>query len=508
VSRRLLVATLSVAGSCVLAIDAAGPDVASPVPNLSQQTPLRRELVQDLDRIFDDPALARALVAARVESLGHGGRGPDGVVLYDRNAQQLVVPASNMKILTVAAAADTLGWDYRYETRLEALGPVSDGVLRGDLVVTGTGDPSIGSPDGSHGPIFLDWARALDHAGIRRIDGRLIGDDTAFDDEGRGAGWAWDFLSAGYAAPVGALVYNESAAVARVTPGSTAGSAARVDVGPPGHALDVRSDVVTGPPGSVADISVARMPGNPTLALRGRVPAGGAAVDETVAVENPTTFFVEGLRLALSSRGVAVTGGAWDVDDVSPAPAGGARRTIAVHVSAPLSVLAGHAMKASRNLYAESFLKTIGRVAGNTGSTAAGREVVQRTLSGWGIPLDAVVMYDGSGLSRYNYLTASAIVSVLRHAWRSERLRGPFVAALPVGGRDGTLDIRMRGTSLDRNVQAKTGTLSNVRALSGYLETADGEKLVFSIIANHFTAATSAVDGVVERALERLVGGK
>jgi D-alanyl-D-alanine carboxypeptidase/D-alanyl-D-alanine-endopeptidase (penicillin-binding protein 4) len=130
---------------------------------------------------------------------------------------------------------------------------------------------------------------------------------------------------------------------------------------------------------------------------------------------------------------------------------------------------------------------------------------VARTLAEWGVASDAVVMFDGSGLSRYNYVTAEALTTLLERVWRDERLRGPFVAALPVGGHDGTLDERMKNSVLNRRVQAKTGTISNVRALSGYLETTSGEKLVFSMVANHFTASSAEVDAVMERALERLV---
>jgi D-alanyl-D-alanine carboxypeptidase/D-alanyl-D-alanine-endopeptidase (penicillin-binding protein 4) len=130
--------------------------------------------------------------------------------------------------------------------------------------------------------------------------------------------------------------------------------------------------------------------------------------------------------------------------------------------------------------------------------------VARETLTGWGIPAEAFVMNDGSGLSRYDYTTADTVVAMLRHIWRDERLRGPFVAALPVGGHDGTLDTRMRGTILDGRVEAKTGTISNVRALSGYMETKSGERVVFSIIANNFTAPTGQIDAIVERALARV----
>jgi serine-type D-Ala-D-Ala carboxypeptidase/endopeptidase (penicillin-binding protein 4) len=143
-------------------------------------------------------------------------------------------------------------------------------------------------------------------------------------------------------------------------------------------------------------------------------------------------------------------------------------------------------------------------VAGSAGTTAAGRDVVRDTLGQWGIPADAFVMYDGSGLSRYNYVSADTIVAILKHVWDDPRLRGAFVAALPVAAHDGTLDTRMKGTVLDAHVQAKTGTISNVRSLSGFLEAASGEKIVFSIIANNFTVPSAQIDAIAERALTRL----
>ena len=201
---------------------------------------------------------------SRVESLGSRGSlstGPTRLI-YARNAERLVVPASNMKLLTIAAAADALGWDYRYETRLEAAGTIANGTLTGDLVVVGSGDPSIGSPDGGHAPLFLEWAEALRRAGIQRVDGRIVGDDDAFDDEGLGAGWAWDNLAAGYSAPVGALNFNENAAVARVSAAtSAAGRPARVEFGPAGHGLELRDEVVTGQAGSPIDLMFVRKPG-------------------------------------------------------------------------------------------------------------------------------------------------------------------------------------------------------------------------------------------------------
>lgn len=494
-TRRLIFAAVAAlsAGACA-GLPARSPAATGPPAAAAAGTPI--------DHLLDDPVLARALVAVRIESLG------DGRVVYARNSARLVVPASNLKLLTVAVAADRLGWTYRYATRLEAAGTVAGGVLHGDLVVVGGGDPSIASQGFGAAPLFAEWAGALRQAGIGRVDGRLIGDDRAFDDEGLGAGWSWDYLGAGYAAPTGALSYNENVAVVRAWPAATVGDTARVELSPPGNLLQVTDDLTTGPAGSDVSVTLQRLPDSPHLTIRGSVPAGGGMVIRTAAVDNPTKFFVEGLRLALADRNIPVSGGAWDIGDVADPPPTAGRHLIARHESQSLSSLAGYCLKVSQNVYGETFLKTLGLSTGKPGSVEGGRQVAIQTLTAWGIPADSYVMDDGSGLSRYDYVTADTIVAVLRHVWRDERLRGPFVAALPVAGRDGTLASRMKGTILDDNVEAKTGTLANVRALSGYLETRAGEKLVFSIIVNNFTAPASDVDRIVEQVLETAAHGE
>jgi D-alanyl-D-alanine carboxypeptidase/D-alanyl-D-alanine-endopeptidase (penicillin-binding protein 4) len=415
------------------------------------------------------------------------------------------MPASNLKIATLAVAADRLGWDHRFETRLEAVGMVQAGVLDGDLVVTGVGDPTIGSGDAGHAPLFLEWAEALRAAGITRVDGDVIGDDNAFDDETLGAGWAWDYLAAGYAAPVSALSYNENVAVVRIAPAMVVGSPAVVTLTPPGHRLELTNQVATLPSGSATAIELLRLPGSAQLLARGGIAVGAASIVRTAALDNPTLSFVEAFRLALDSRGIGLSGRARDIDDVAAPLTSGERLPIARRESAPLSSLIAYSMKESQNFYAEMIFKSLGRGDGRPGSAEGARQVMRDTLTSWGVPPESMVLYDGSGLSRYNYATAESLTRILAHVWQDERLRGPFVAALPVGGHDGTLSGRMRNAALDRRVQAKTGTIANVRALSGYLEGNSGEKFAFAIIANNYTAPNTQVDAAVERALERLL---
>ncbi len=160
-------------------------------------------------------------------------------------------------------------------------------------------------------------------------------------------------------------------------------------------------------------------------------------------------------------------------------------------------------MKLSQNLYAETLLKTVGAGAG-PGTTEAGRESVREVLTAWGIPHNAYIIADGSGLSRYNYVTAEALVTVLEKMHDLPRHAEAFEATLPIAGRDGTLDSRMKGTLAEGNVRAKTGFLANVRALSGYVSTRDDELLAFSIIANNFDVRPQVIDDLIDRAVERL----
>jgi D-alanyl-D-alanine carboxypeptidase/D-alanyl-D-alanine-endopeptidase (penicillin-binding protein 4) len=398
---------------------------------------------------------------------------------------------------------------------------VTNGILAGDLVVTGDGDPSIAAQDLRAAPLFGEWAEALRSAGIRRIDGRILGDDGAFDDQTLGAGWAWDYLAAGYAAPSSALSYNENVAVLRIRSATSEGAPAAIETGPPGHGLELVNEVTTTSAGTPTSIVLSRLPGSARLTVRGTIPIGSGAVIRTTAVDNPTAYFVEALRLALIESGILVSGVAADADTLPAMALAGSRRAIAEHRSAPLSALIGYAMKVSQNFYGDMLLKAVGRSAGGSvggagansgvgagsvvGSVEAGRQVVRETLTAWGLPVDSLVMYDGSGLSRYNYVSADLLVGVLKRAWTDERLRGPFVASLPVGGHDGTLEARMRAGTLDRRIQAKTGTIANVRSLAGYALTASGDRLVFAIVGNHFTAPNAQIDAITERLLEELV---
>jgi D-alanyl-D-alanine carboxypeptidase/D-alanyl-D-alanine-endopeptidase (penicillin-binding protein 4) len=425
------------------------------------------------------------------------------VTLYALNPRRLLVPASTMKIVTLAAAAERLRWDFSYETRLAGVGALGAGVLDGDLVVVGTGDPSIEDWDGAASRLFQSWGEQLKAAGVRMVTGRVIGDDNAFDDEPLGAGWAWDDLSASYATGVGALQFNENTAQIGVTAGSTVGEPASVTIAPQGTSLVVRNQLKTSAADVPPSIAVRRLPGSTTLEVRGSVPVGTARAVRNISVDNPTLYFVAALRDALIADGIDIRGPAVDIDEIADPPSLDRGTVLVIHRSPPLSTLAETMIKLSQNLYAETLLKSLGAAAG-AGTAEAGRSEAVSVVREWGVTPADLVIADGSGLSRYNLATPAAIVTILTHVDRDERLRAPFEAALPVAGRDGTLAQRMRGTAAEGNARAKTGSFSNVRALSGYVHTADDEPLVFSIIANNFGTTADVVEQTMDSIVVRL----
>jgi serine-type D-Ala-D-Ala carboxypeptidase/endopeptidase (penicillin-binding protein 4) len=443
--------------------------------------------------------MARGVWGVDIRSLDTGER------LFQLDADKLMMPASNMKILTLATAAEVLGWDYRFTTTLETTAPIDQGVLRGDLFVRGTGDPTINSRADRAEAVFAGWSAALSQAGIFEIEGRIIGDDQAFDDEGLGAGWAWDYLQYGYAAPSGALEFNEDLAELRVEPGAAPGEPARIHL-TPGSGLIVVNRAVTGSADAEESIDFRRRLDGPVLEVSGIVPERLPRVVRGVAVVNPTLFFAQALKDALASHGIAVAGDAVDLDDVAGefATRNDPRRTLASVSSPPLREIATVMMKRSQNLYAETLLKAIGAARGGLGTTQAGERMVQRTLDGWGIPRDGYVLADGSGLSRYNYLAASTITVILERLYRDPRHRDAFTATLPIAGKDGTIALRLKRTRAEGNAVAKTGSISNVRCLSGFVRTRDGETLVFSILANGFVIPAATVNWIADLAVEIL----
>jgi len=447
--------------------------------------------------VFGAPVDKRGVWAVDVRSLASGER------LFELNADKLMMPASNMKILTVSATAEALGWEYRFTTTLETSGTISDGVLHGDLVVRSNGDPSINSRDNRADAVLFEWTRALQAAGISAIDGRIVGDDQAFDDAGIGEGWAWDYLQYDYAAPAGALEFNENVAALAISPGSAAGTTPVVTLAR-GSGLELVNHAMTGAEGSPTTLDYKRHLEKPVLEVTGSIAAGARTVNRSVAVVNPTVFFAQSLKDGLVARGIAVSGDAVDFDDVAAEMPSTERRVLVTIESPPLREMATVLMKVSQNLYAETLLKALGASQNGLGTTEGGRIAARKTLTSWGVEPDGYIMYDGSGLSRYNYVTAATVTTILAHMYDDPRHRDAFVATLPIAGKDGTIASRLRGTRAEGNAVAKTGSIANARSLSGYVKTRDGEMLVFSILSNDFIIPAATINYIADLAVETL----
>jgi D-alanyl-D-alanine carboxypeptidase/D-alanyl-D-alanine-endopeptidase (penicillin-binding protein 4) len=481
------------------------------LPDRPQPATAVGQLQRTLESILNDPPLSHGTWGVLVQSL------KNGETLFAWNAQKLLLPASNMKLVTLAAAAADLGWDYTYRTTLLASGPISGGVLAGDLVVVGSGDPSIGNIDGSAERVFGEWADRLKQLGVRAIAGRIVGDDNAFDDEILGFGWSWDDLPEDYAAGVGALQFNENAIRVTVSPGPKAGDPAGIAVDPPESGIVISNAVRTGAQGTPASLSAHRLPGRDSLVVKGSIAADAETpVVLTMSVDNPTVYFVRALRRSLIARGIDVRGPAIDIDDLESALDRSGTTTVAEHRSPPLSVLAVRLMRISQNQYAETLLKSLGmgreappkeREASAEHSPATalkGRTVAQKLFQDWGVDPGSLIIRDGSGLSRYDFLTAQALVTILTHVYKDSKLYEPFAASLPTPGTDGTLANRLKGTAVENRLRAKTGSMSQVRALSGYVTTSDDEPLVFSIIANNFDVTADVINRATDAILIRL----
>jgi D-alanyl-D-alanine carboxypeptidase/D-alanyl-D-alanine-endopeptidase (penicillin-binding protein 4) len=450
-------------------------------------------LAAEVDGALADPAFARASWGVVIQSLDNGQ------VLYRRNAERLFLPASNLKLLTASAALTRLGADFRYHTTVIARGPRHADTLLGDLVVIGCGDPAL-AVDATSGADPLaplrPWADSLRARGIRVVRGRVIGDASRFTDPPLGPGWAWDDLDADYAAPVGALQLDDGVAWIEASAGSAPGQPVRAALLPPRAPLRLFITATTAPADSnVRQLVWSRAPFSDSVTLSGRLSAGRPTVRLPVSVPDPTRYFVASLVEALGDAGVTVRGDTLAADSSTD--------TLFTWQSPPLSAVLSLFLKPSQNQIGETLLRTLGAQVKGAGSMDSGRAAVREVLSGFGVPPDAYVLADGSGLSRYNYVAPDAVARVLEAMYRRPDF-APFFDALPVAGVDGTLAGRLKGTKAAGNARAKTGSLSNVRSLSGYVRTADGEMLLFVLLVNGFTAPQRVAEAAQDQVVERL----
>ncbi|MDX6528007.1 MAG: hypothetical protein QOH41_297 [Blastocatellia bacterium] len=485
---------------------------AIPSPASSRSIPVPRfapatlaELKTRVEEIARQPALERGFFAVKIVSLD------TGVVIYEQSANKFTRPASNMKLYTVAAALDRLTPDYHFMTSVYAKEKPEDGKVKGDLIVYGRGDPSFAARFNS-GDYFKgidDLAGRIAAAGVKRVKGDLVGDESWFNGAPLGSGWEWDDLQWSYGAQVSALTVNDNAIDLTVKPGDRVGAPVAITSGPPATFMTIANRATTGARGSKSDLQLYRGPGSNTLEITGSLPLGDNGFTGGVAIPDPALAFVTLLRDALMKRGVKIDGRVRTVDARSGAsivpnplavltpatniPPQPQPVEIASRQSPPFSLIASHTLKPSQNLYTEIILRTLGKLT-STGpgqtNEEAGLIVVRNFLRQAGASESDLALNDGSGLSRNDMITANATVQLLTYMSKHKYF-SQFRDALPIAGVDGTLRTRMKGTPAEGNLRAKTGSLSSVASLSGYVTTAAGEHLVFSMMLNNYPDASA-----------------
>ena len=415
-----------------------------------------------------------------------------GEPLYSLNADRYFTPASNTKMFTAALALATLGPDYRYRTTIETRGRIdSFGRLRGDLVLVGRGDPNLSNrklpydvakeTEGPADKALAELADAVVARGLKQVEGDIVADDSWFTYDRYPTGWAIDDMTYGYGAPVSALCVNDNVLTIEVRPGELEGEPAWFGVEPWAEFYQFANNIVTGAGDTEPRLHAEREPGSRRVVLSGVIPLGKEPQTLLLAAEEPAEYAAALLKRLLEARGVRVYGGmrarhlAQPADDASV--------VLAEHVSLPLSESIRVINKVSQNLHTEMLLRTVAREKMGTGSTQEGLKLAQEFFKSIGIAEGDVAIYDGSGLSRMNLITPRAAVALLRYVAQQPWAEA-FLASLPVSGVDGTLERRMKDTPAAGRIQAKTGTISSVNALSGYATTVHGTRLVFSLFGN------------------------
>ena len=450
---------------------------------------------------------------------------PSGRLVFERNAARLFVPASNAKLFTTALALTRLGPDYRFHTTvLSDKTPGPDGCVEA-LRLVGGGDPNLSgrtipynrdAPAGDPLAAIEDLAAQVAAHGVRCVNGDIVGDDSAYVWQPYAEGWdigdaVWD-----YGAPVSAIGINDNTLSIALSPGAQVSASALMQLTPPAEFYEIDNRVRTVPADAKAErhIMIDRLPGERQLRIWGTLPLNDPGDTEVVGIDDPALYAAAVLRDDLVRRGITVGGKVRALhlypnqilDLVNgPAPAPDAGVELARRDSAPLVEDLRITDKISQNLHAEMALRAVARARRQIGSREAGIAEEEAFLDEIGVDRGSYTFLDGSGLSRQDLVSPTAVVQLLQYMYRSPA-REAWIGLLPVAGEDGTLHSRFAGTAAAGRIFAKTGSLSHVAALSGYARRRNGQMLAFSILVNNFNGPAAdlraAIDHVCTLMLE------
>ena len=471
-------------------------------PIASAQTDSLALLQTRLSNHIDAPRFAAAAWGIQIVSLDTGR------TLFARDAQKLLKPASNAKLYTAALVLDRFGPDFRIQTSLRSRSrPDKSGTLRDDLVVYGRGDPSFAARfhDGAHTNLLAPLADALAAAGVKRIKGDLVGDESFFRGPPLGSQWAWEDLQYYYGAETSSLTIEDNTVDLLFSPGTKLDAPCRIVTLPVTSYLQFDNRTRTVAAGGRRQIQLYRPIGENIVHVTGQLPLGSTNFLDAAAVHQPASWFVSLLAEELDRRGIRVSGKLrirnWLDHDAHPDRSS----NLLEIASVPSPTLAGilpKMLKPSQNLYAQLLLLQAGAPHHHATNSSVNTEDLGlsdllRFLTEAGIAPNTVLLEDGSGLSRGTLVTPAATVALLQFMHRHRYAR-VFRESLPVAGVDGTLRNRMRLTAAAENVRAKTGTLRYVNTLSGYVTTRAGEPLAFSLMLNNYDglAARSDLDTI------------
>lgn len=438
------------------------------------------ELKQQLDHILQDKRLDGAIAGVHVR------RASDGKTLYAHDADIRLRPASNMKLLTGSAAMDVLGSDYRFTTEVLTDGKLRGKVLQGNIYLRGKGDPTLMKEDLDH------FAKALRKKGIQKIHGDLIADDNWYDDVRYSQDINWSDESNYVGAQVSALTlspnedYDAGTVIVDVNPAKKAGSKPKVSLTPKTDYVKIINKAKTAGKNEATNISIEREHGTNNIVISGKISVEASNSRAWVAVWEPTGYALDVFKKSLASQGIKQIGKSSLRTGKTPKQA----KQLIDKKSMPLKDMYMPFMKLSNNGHAEVLVKEMGKVIHNEGSWDAGLDVMADKLQAFGLDTDTVMLRDGSGMSHKNMIPASELTKLLA-AVQDKKWFPAFEKALPVAGEPdrlvgGTLRNRMTGDATKGNVKAKTGSITSVSTLSGYVTSKDGQKLVFSILTNNY----------------------